>query len=231
MARIRPIDHDTGSAIATTAWSAGKYGIAGAIVAGLVGAAVVGGIAALGVAAIGAALGAAGIIGGTAATATSAAVAATAGSGALAAMGSGVGALAIGIASFLGFGGALSTVGGVATVTAGGLLGLFKGGRRVGLERQAYQDKAGHAAPHQNRLAHVAEASMQHGYMQGVQDGQQMVVAKLRELQMASLNQQMETDKVACQAQTNVVCEAKGPHVQAEIKRREAAATTGQHIG
>lgn len=206
MARTKPIDHSTGSAIATTAWTAGKYGIGGAIVAGLVGAAVFGGIAALGVAAAGAVAGLLGV-GGAAAAVTST-----------------IGMAAIGIASFLGFGGALTTTGGIAAITAGGLMGLFKGGRRVTHERQAYQDRVENRAPaHHGRLENAAEASMQQGYMQGLQDGQQMVVNKIRELQYAALQQQMDKDKTACAA--------KGPHVQAEMKRRETAAAAGQQIG
>lgn len=206
MARPKPIDHTTGSAIATTAWTAGKYGIGGAILAGLAGAVVLGSIAALGVAAVGAV---AGLLG-----AGSAAAAVT----------SGIGMAAIGIASFLGFGGALTTTGGIAAVTAGGLMGLFKGGRRVGNERQAYQDKMEHRAPlRQHRMEQAQEMGMQQGYMQGLQDGQQMVVNKIRELQYAALQQQMDKDKAAC-------CKP-GPHAQAEMKRREAAAAAGQQIG
>lgn len=88
--------------------------------------------------------------------------------------------------------------------------------RQIDQERRAMHSGMGGPAPAQ--MQQVAQTA----YMAGMQEGQQATVNKIRELQFAALHQEMEKNKAACAAQ--------GPHAQAEIKRREAAAAAGQQI-
>ncbi len=99
----------------------------------------------------------------------------------------------------------------------GGVVGLFKGGSRISREKQTYQAKVMQHAP-------IIEARMENakmaGYEAGVQDAQQAMV---RQLQYASLQQEMNKNEAACGKCVS--------HVANELQRRETAAAAGKQIG
>ena len=222
---VKAVRHDTSSAVVTTGWETVKGGFVGWLTTAVIGAVIVGGLAALAVGTGGAILGGLGLIGGAAATATTAAVAPTALGGIAAALTSGFGLFSMGASALVG-GVATASTYGTAGAVIGGALGLLKGGSRVSHESQTFREKIAarsHAAG--ARLEHAHQLGAQQGYMMGMQDGQQMVVNKLREMQYAMIQEQM------AQAQGAHCGTPKCSHVETEMKRRETAAATGQQIG
>jgi len=129
----------------------------------------------------------------------------------------GFGALAGGL-----FGAAVDAYAMPYLATVGGILGVFKGGKRVSAESQAYQEKLElHQRAGLSKLEYAAQAGAAQGYAMGRQQGQQegamMVAEKLREMQYAQLAQKMGP--------------AKGMHVAAEEQRRAEAAKASPQLG
>ena len=121
----------------------------------------------------------------------------------------------------------LSVAAGSVMAGIGAVLGFAKGRERVGKEQEAYEHRSA-------TRAHIADARFekaqlvgaQQGYTQGIQDGQAMVVERLRQMQYAQIQGQMAEAQKANDAACN-----KCSHVDAEVKRREAAAAAGAQIG
>lgn len=185
----KAVDHDITSSVVTTGWETGKGAIVGGLVPAIAAGALTAGVIAAGGALTG--VGVAAMFTGAAGTASMIAI------GAFAA------------AAFAGLG----TIGAI----VGGVIGVLKGGSRIGREKHAYADKAAQRSGVLEAKVHQAQMM---GYEAGVQDAQQAMV---RQLQYASLQDKMHQDEVACGKCVS--------HVAKEMQRRDTQAATGKQIG
>lgn len=197
---VKAVDHDLGSSTSTVAWEGAKGAAKGGVLSVVIGAVVIGAlIYGAGALLLPASLG--GISFGGAGTAFLD----------LSLAGKvGVVGAAIGTAAGLAYSGIASGI--------GAAFGLVKGGSRVKAENAKYEERSGaRGQALQAQMQQVQMAGAQMGYERGVRDAQMVMAQRLQEMQMAAIQEHM-----AATAEKNVVPSTK--HVDAELKRREAAA-------
>ncbi len=208
---VKPIEHGAASTVSTAAWETAKGGIAGILLFAVIGAAAAVGVGALGGAIVGALLPGVTAAGAATFMATGVPLAITGTLGALAGVFEG------------------GMIGGI----AGAVLGLFRGGKRVSAESQAYQKKMerrGHT--HEITQNNAAMAGMQQGYMAGFQEGRQHVIAQLQQAQEQMLTAQTAKAEAPVEGKFTAHCETKcKSHAEAVTKGREAAAVASPQVG
>lgn len=200
----KPINHDLGSATATTAWSAVKGGLLGVVTAGIVGGLLAGGAIAL-IGTVGIGLGSL-LVGGAFEASMFSGL-----GGLMTAIGAGVGALA-------------GVTGSTIPAAIFGGVGALAGAQKVHKENVAFRNRVMDAS-HTHEIAqnNAAMAGMQHGYLMGAQETAPRAFQQGQAYQEDYMINQLRAAQQ--KALMDHALKAKGGHVTKVCKEREAVQT------